>query len=162
MIFLVLICKNLCSQNFSLYGSCWYSVHDMFESLTRINNIHTYTTYYCSTFSKGGLYKMAVSAQNSWTSTYDTTNRSTCNFITRSTSYTQELSLIRTNLTMTKFKQLVSLCEGRKSCDTGMGRYHYGKRKVHYQQRAMLMITCSPHSSSGTLHALAVEILKLS
>ena len=37
--------------------------------------------------------------------------------------------------------QLVSLCEGRKSCDTGMRRYYHGKRKVHYQGRAMLMIT---------------------
>ena len=119
----------------------------MYESLTRINNTHTYTTYYYmvigSTLSTSGLYKMAVSAQNSWTSTYDTTNKSTCNFITRFTSYTQELSLIRTNLAMTKFKQLVNLWEGRKSCDTGMGRYHYGRRKVHYQGRAMLMITYS-------------------
>ena len=46
--------------------------------------------------------------------TYDTTNRSTCNFIITS-FYTQELSLIRTNLAMTKFKQLVSLWEGTNS-----------------------------------------------
>ena len=121
----------------------------MFESLTKINNTHTYTAYYCMVIGSilsGSLYKMAVSAQNSWTSTYDTTNRSTCNFITRFTFYTQELSLIRTNLAMTKFKQLVNLCEGRKSCDTGMRRYYHGRRKVHYQGRAMLMITYSSHT----------------
>ena len=89
--FLVLICENLCSRNFSLYSSWWNSVHDMYESLTRINNTHTYTTCYCMVIGSilsGSLYKMAVSAQNSWTSTYDSTNTSTCNFII--TFYTQE------------------------------------------------------------------------
>ena len=37
------------------------------------------------------------------------------------------------DLVMTKFKQLVRMCEGRKSCDTGMRRYYHGKRKVYYQ-----------------------------
>ena len=132
----MLICENLCSQNFSLYGSWWYSVHDMYESLTRINNTHTYTACYCmviGSIHSGSLYKMAVSAQNSWTSTHDTTNTSSLSPTLKNES----------DLVMTKFKQLVSLGEGRKSCDTAMRRYYHGKRKVHYQGRAKLMITYS-------------------